>query len=260
MRLLLRWLAYLLLFAAPGAHANNAETGVVLLHGKWDKPPTHVSFLARQLESAGFLVAMPTMPWSDLRQYDAGYPAALAEIEAAAASLRQKGAKRVVVAGQSFGANAALAYAASGRKVDGVAALSPGHTPERGNFKKALEPSVAKARSMIESGQPDEKAWFEDRNQGKSRNMRTSAAIYLSYFDPEGIGNMQKTASDIPQGVPVFMAVGTADNLAGVAEASLFDRAPKNALSKYVAVPADHLGLVQVIDGPLIQWLQQIAR
>lgn len=251
----------LLMLVAPGvARAAETETGVVLLHGKWDKPPTHVLFLARQLEGAGFRVSTPTMPWSDLRQYDAGYPAALAEIEAAAGSLRQQGAKRIVVAGQSFGANAALAYAASGRKVDGIAVFSPGHTPERGSFRKALESSVAKARSMFEQGQGKDQSFFEDRNQGQSRTVRTAAEIYLSYFDPDGIGNMQKTAASIPETVPIFMAVGTADSMTGSAEESIFNRAPKNEHSQYVSIAADHLGLVKVIDGQFISWLRLISR
>lgn len=260
MNYIVRLLALLVVSISGGALANDAETGVVLLHGKWDKPPTHVLFLARQLEGAGFRVSTPTMPWSDARQYDAGYPAALAEIEAAANALRQQGVKRIVVAGQSFGANAALAYAASGRKVDGIAAFSPGHTPERGNFRKALEPSVAKARTMLEQGQGNEKSSFEDRNQGQSRTIRATAEIYLSYFDPEGIGNMQKTAKSVPENVPIFMAVGTSDSMTGTAEESIFNRAPKNGRSQYVSVASDHLGLVKVIDGQFIAWLRLISR
>lgn len=260
MKYMARLLAALVLAISGIAYAAEADTGVVLLHGKWDKPPTNVLFLARQLESAGFRVSTPTMPWSDVRQYDANYATALAEIEAAASSLRQQGAKRIVVAGQSFGANAALAYAASGRKVDGIATLSPGHTPERGNFRKALEPSVAKARSMIEQGQGKDSSLFEDRNQGQSRSIRTTAEIYLSYFDPDGIGNMQKTATLVPESVPVFMAVGTADSMAGTAEESIFRRAPRNERSQYASVASDHLGLVKVIDAQLIEWLKLIAR
>lgn len=260
MKHIVRLVATLALALSGAAYATEAETGVVLLHGKWDKPPTHVLFLARQLEGAGFRVSMPLMPWSDSRQYDAGYPAALAEIEAAANALRQQGAKRIVVAGQSFGGNAALAYAASGRSVDGIAAFSPGHTPERGNFRKALEPSVAKARSMVEQGQGQEKSSFEDRNQGQSRHIRTSAEIYLSYFDPDGIGNMQKTAARVPPGVPIFMAVGTADSMTGTAEESIFHRAPKNERSQYASVAADHLGLVKVIDAQFISWLRLVSR
>src|SRR6478735_10925930 len=119
-----RALLTLILLGSGTTYAAEGDLGIVLLHGKWDRPPTHVMLLARQLESAGYKVSTPVMPWSDARGYDASYPQALAEIEASAKSLRDKGAKRIVVAGQSFGANGALAYAASGKPVDAVVALS----------------------------------------------------------------------------------------------------------------------------------------
>jgi len=136
-RSLLRLFFTLLGLAAAASRA--AEASIL------GKAPTLVMPLAPQLESAGCKVATPAMPWSGLREYDAGYPQALAEIEAAAQSLREQRAKRIVVAGQSFGGNGALAYAASGRAVDAIVVLSPGHTPERGQFRKALERSVDKA-------------------------------------------------------------------------------------------------------------------
>lgn len=253
-------LATLSIFATSWTYAAEGDLGIVLLHGKWDRAPTNVLALSRQLEDAGYKVAAPLMPWSDTRGYDATYTQALEEIEAAAKSLRTKGATRIVIAGLSLGANGAIAYAASGRQVDGIAALSPGHTPERGNFRKALETSVAKARGMVESGNGADKAMFEDRNQGQSRTVRTSAQAYLSYFDPEGMGNMQMSASMIPSAVPVFMAVGTADSMAQVAEESIFKKAPLHEKSLYLNVPADHIGLVNVIKPELVSWLGSISR
>src|SRR4051794_27838088 len=97
-------LALFALCAAP-ASAADTEVGIVLLHGKWDREPTHVQDLARQLEAQGFRVATPTMPWSRDREYDVPYPQALDEISSAAQALRDKGAKHIVIGGQSMGAN-----------------------------------------------------------------------------------------------------------------------------------------------------------
>lgn len=246
----------LLHLAVGPAHAAEADTGIVLLHGKRDKPPTRVQPLARQLQGAGYRVATPDMPWSGLRDYDAAYPQALAQIEAAAQSLRDQGATRIVIVGQSFGGNGALAYAASGRAVDAIAVLSPGHTPERDAFRQAVAGSVDQARAMQSAGHGTDKAWFDDRNQGKARTVRTTADIYLSYFDPDGLGNMQLTAAKVPAGVPIFMAVGTADEMAGVAEASILRRAPPNDQSAYRSVTANHQGVVKVIGPELIAWLR----
>jgi len=93
------------LFLSPASAAEN-EVGIVLLHGKWDRPPSKVLDLARQLEAQGYQVLSPTMPWSGTREYDVPYSQAIVEIESAANSLRDKGAKHVVVGGLSFGANA----------------------------------------------------------------------------------------------------------------------------------------------------------
>jgi dienelactone hydrolase len=87
-------------FAAP------SEVGVVLMHGKWGSPQS-MSALARELESKGYLVSNAEMAWSGRRLYDVDYPTALKEIEQEVQQLRAKGAKRVVVAGQSMGSNAA---------------------------------------------------------------------------------------------------------------------------------------------------------
>jgi dienelactone hydrolase len=169
-RLIRSAFATLCIVATSWASAAQGDLGIVLLHGKWDRAPTNVLALSRQLEDAGYKVAAPLMPWSDARGYDATYTQALEEIEAAAKSLRSKGATKIVIAGLSFGANGAIAYAASGRQVDGIAALSPGHTPERGTFRKTLEPSVAKARGMVDSGRGTDKAWFDDLNQGQRKS------------------------------------------------------------------------------------------
>jgi len=248
-----------MLFGIAGiVQAADGDIGIVLMHGKWDRPPTSVLALARQLEGAGFRVATPTMPWAGPREYDVPYPQALDEIDAAVKSLRDKGARRIVVAGHSFGANAALAFAASGRKVDAIVALSPGHVPERGQFRAALAPSVAKARSMVESGAGKDKAWFEDRNQGQAKQVRASAEAYLSYFDPEGAGNMQKSAAAIASPTPLFMAVGSADTISAVAEESIFKRAPAHPKSVYTSLAADHNGLLGIVGPALVTWLRAL--
>src|SRR5688500_20047890 len=111
--------------------ANAAEFGVVLLHGKSGSPSRHIASLASALQGKGYLVSTPNMPWAGNRMYDATFEQAMAQIDREFDSLRQKGAKRLVVAGLSMGANAALGYGASREGLTGVIALAPGHAPER---------------------------------------------------------------------------------------------------------------------------------
>jgi esterase/lipase len=254
-----RAVALLLLVAVLAAHAAEKDLGIVLLHGKWDRPPTGVLGLSRQLQDAGYRVVTPTMPWSGLREYDVSYPQALAEIEAAADGLRKEGASHIIVAGLSLGANAALAYAASGRPVDGVVALSPAHNPEGYRFRSRVEPSVTKAREMVAQGRGSEKAWFDDINQGRSKTIRTSAEAYLSYFDPEGAGNMRRSARAIPVPVPIFIGVGTGDESASNVGEAIYRRAPAHEKSRYVSVAADHVGVASVIAPELVAWLRSLG-
>lgn len=257
-RSVLKGLGWLAALGPAWARAAPGEWGVVLLHGKWAKTPQQVAPLAAALQEAGHRVATPLMPWSDARAYDVDYPQALVEVEAAAAALQAQGARRLVVAGQSFGANAALAYAASGRPLAAVVALAPGHTPEREAFRQVVESGVARARALVEAGQGAEVSAFEDLNQGRRRSVRARAADYLSYFDPEGLANMQRTAARVPASVPVFMAVGTADPLAGVAESTLFRRLPAHPQHQYLSLPADHTGLLQQATPAVLEWLARL--
>jgi acetyl esterase/lipase len=259
MTLLKRLLAAWLFTAAALGHATERDIGIVLMHGKWDRPPTGAVFLARELEAEGFRVATPTMPWSFHREYDVDYPAALAEIDAAVQSLRAAGATRILVGGMSFGANAALAYAGSGRPVDGVIALAPGHTVDRRVMRSRLAESVAKARGLVDRGEGDDRAVFDDLNQQQPRQVRTTAKRYLSYFDPEGLASMPRSAAAIPVPVPMFMAVGTGDPLHSAGTGYLFDVAPRHEKSAWQVVDSDHNGTGKAALPALVAWIRSLG-
>lgn len=246
---------YLVLMPASAAEK---DVGIVLLHGKWDRPPSNVLGLSRELRAQGYEVVTPTMPWSATREYDVTYSQAIEEVEAAAKSLRDKGAKHVIVAGYSIGANVALAYASQGRPADAILLLSPGHTPYVGPMKTAAQSSVTKARDMVDSGAGNSRAAFADFNQGQSQQIRITAASYFSYFDPDGLANMPKTAAAIPTALPIFMAVGSADRMSAFAEQTIFAVAPPHAKSSFSILTADHMGLANVVGPSLIAWLRTL--
>lgn len=242
-----------------GSKAADTDVGIVLLHGKWDRPPTHILALARTLESSGFRVATPTMPWSLSRGYDADYPAALEEIDAAVKSLREQGAKHIVVGGQSFGANAVIAYAGSGREVDGIMAIGPGHTPDRSIFRKQVAGSVELAQKMIAEGKGAESATFDDLNQGKTRSFRMSAKTYLSYFDPAGLASMPKSAAAIRKPAPFLLIIGTQDPLFAAGEDYIFNKVPKHPNNQYVVVQSNHLNTPAVAVPEIVKWLKALG-
>ena len=119
---------------------------MLLLHGK-KYGNQSISHLAGKLESAGFLVEMPSStPWSPNRIYDRTYLETLKEMDAAVDKLKAAGATRVVVGGHSIGANVALGYAANRKGLAGLIVLGAGHFIS-GNFMgKKLGKHVARAK------------------------------------------------------------------------------------------------------------------
>jgi pimeloyl-ACP methyl ester carboxylesterase len=244
--------------AITRALAADERTAVVLLHGKQGRP-NDLYDIAGPLRSAGYAVAVPEMPWSQRREYDVPYPQALDEIAAAAQKLAQEGTTRLIVAGHSLGANGALAYAASGKPVAGVVALSPGHVPEVATFRGQVAPGVQKAREMIARGAGEEKATFPDNNQGRQRQVRTTAAAYLSYFDPEGMGSLARSTHSLPAGVPLFMSVGETERILAYARDTLFPSAPHNEKSVFLTVPGDHFGAPRAATPRLVEWVRSVT-
>ena len=242
----------LVLALSPDTKSAESDVGIVLMHGKWAGPPAlPIQTLAKTLRAKGFKVIVPVMPWGEKRMYDVDYPTALSEIESSVVVLRKKGAKRIIVAGHSFGANASIAYAASEREVDGVIAIAPGHAPDLQNFGA----SVAKARQMIANGKAEETASFDDKSQGRDRTISTTAKIYLSYFDPDGMGDMPKSAAAIPKPVPFLWVVGTHDRIYRYGEDYVFNKVPKHPRNTYLVVNADHRDTPEVAAAQIVEWI-----
>ena len=87
--------------AAPDADLHGL--GVVYLHGKASWPGALNGGILGALQDEGALVATPEMPWSFHRRYAATYDQAMAEIDAAIAELKAKGARRIVIVGHWLG-------------------------------------------------------------------------------------------------------------------------------------------------------------
>jgi pimeloyl-ACP methyl ester carboxylesterase len=254
-------LAWLVGFVAEAAAQGKslAGLGIVLLHGKGGQPGGNTASLAKALEAEGAIVITPRMAWAGSRgvpeKYDVTYEQALAPIGRAVDEAKAKGATRTVVGGQSLGANAAIAYAARhGTGLAGVIALAAGHTPERMK-KPDMVASVAYARQLVASGKGNATATFTDINQGQAFNVQAKAAAYLSFFDPSGPANIPRNAAAMPP-IPFLWVIGRSDPLAGAGRGYAFDRAPKNANSRYVEVGGGHFDTPTAAIGPVVTWLR----
>jgi hypothetical protein len=141
------------------------------------------------------------------------------------------------------------------RQADGIALLAPGHFPERGMGGRPLQASLEQARSMVASQRGEEAEIFNDSNQGKTRQLRMQAAVYLSFFDAEGLGAMTRNIRKLPHPLPVFLAIGTDDPFYRDSKA-MFDSAPAHPLSRYAVLNTDHFGMPAQVAAELIKWLE----
>lgn len=241
------------------ALAQPPEIGIVLLHGKQGSPERVIDALASALRAKGYAVSTPTMPWSRNRIYDATFDDALKEIDREVDLLREKGLKKVLVGGQSLGANVALGYAAARSSIDGIIALAPAHNPESSRFRDLAADDIRRAKEMVAADKLSEKAYFTDMNMGRSFPVKVAPQVYLSWFDPDGPAVMPKSVAAIKQPLPMLFVVGSRDRFAQAKE-YVFDRAPAHPKSKYIAVAADHLGVPTASVPEVISWIESLGK
>ncbi|MDB5801385.1 MAG: hypothetical protein JWL63_2324 [Rhodocyclales bacterium] len=237
------------------AQAAAADTGIVFLHGKEATPRAKIyTSLLEQLQRAGFRVKTPATAWSRDRIYDADVDTSMVEIEREVTTLRNEGALRVVLVGHSMGVNAAIRYAAT-RPIDAVVALAPGHSPEF--LARQLSGDVARARQMIEAGKGGEKSSFRDINVGHDFTVTTSAAIYLSWLDPEGAAVMPRNAALLKTAVPVLMVVGSKDPVTR-SQDYIFGKLPPHPRSRFVTLDVDHKEVPDAAAGLVVEWINTL--
>ena len=249
---------FVLLLTTGLLHA--AEIGVVFLHAKGAAPDARpTAGLISAMRAEGMEVVVPELPWSRSRRYDASYQDALKEVHQAVQALRTKGAKTVVVAGHSLGANGAIGYAANYQDANGVVAIAPGHSPELTGFQKRLGDSVTRARAMVDAGDGSKPAEFKDVNQDSTSTIKTSPAVYLSYFDPEGPAVMPNNAMDLKEGTALLWIVGEDDRMAKLGQDYAFNLASANPLNTYVVVGGGHKDTPSVGEKEVIAWIKRVA-
>jgi dienelactone hydrolase len=232
-----------------------SDCGVVLMHGKGGIGGSkYLSGVASAMRAAGAVVVMPDMPWSRSRMYDATYEQAMAQIDMLVKKLRSSGKKKIIVGGQSFGANAAIGYAVRHDDIAGVLALAPGHVPESTYFVNATWLSVDKAKKMIAEGKSHQRAQFEDLSQGRRFQVTATPEVYLSYFDPKGPASMTGNAEAMKP-VPIFLAVGKRDPILWQAHDGIFKPAAKNSKSKYLEIDAGHLDTPAKVTKQTVSWI-----
>jgi pimeloyl-ACP methyl ester carboxylesterase len=243
--------------SGPARSADLHGLGVVYLHGKGGWAGALDGGILSALADEGAVVATPEMPWSFHRIYAATYDQAMAEIDAAVAGLKAKGARRIVVMGHSLGANGAIGYAARHPDLAGVVALAPGHLPEAEGLRSHTESAIAEAKELIAAGQGDVPRRFPDMAQGIPLSATATPNVYLSMFDPDGPAVIPKnTAAMAP--IPFLWVVGTLDPIDRRGPEYAFAAGAKNPKSKYVEVFAGHLTTPLVARKQVVEWINSL--
>jgi dienelactone hydrolase len=243
--------------AAPAFAQALSGVGIVLMHGKTGMPSGPIEGLAATLRKQGAVVLTPEMPWSRKRIYDASYEQAMGDIGRAVTDLRKRGLTRIVIAGQSIGANAAIGYGVRHDDIAGIIAIAPGHNPGSANFLKHTEASVEKARKQVAAGRGGPAGAFVDFNQGRVFDVRASARVYLSYLDPNGPANMGQNAKAM-KAVPFLLAIGRQDQLYPRARSFIFEPAAKSPKSKFVEVGGGHMDTMRIAADEIVNWLKSL--
>lgn len=228
--------------------------GIVLAHGKWDKPPFAIAGLAAALRGAGHAVATPELPWSLARLYDAAFDHALDTLRQTAADLRQRGCRRVLLGGHSLGANAALACAGRHGGADGLLVLAPGHLPERLHAAGLTSASLAQAEAAVSAGQ-DGRIALVDVFQGEPRRLRIAPAHYLSHFAADGAAVLPDNCRRLGAALPLLWVVGRSDPHFALGSTYAYALAPAHPASRYVEIDADHVGTPAAAAHVVLDWL-----
>jgi pimeloyl-ACP methyl ester carboxylesterase len=242
--------------ASPLAAASLRGMGVVFLHGKGVWPGAFDGGIPSALEAEGAKVVSPEMPWSLRRMYGATFDQAMAEIDAAVATLRARGATRIVIIGHSLGANAAIGYAAQRHSVVAVVAIAPGHLPETAEMRSRTQSAIAEARQLAAAGHQEKRSW-PDMVQGVPTFATATPAVYLSMFDPNGPAVIPKNVAAL-NGIPLLWIVGNFDPIHSRGPQYAFSRAAKNPANRYIEVLATHLTTSLMARGQVVDWLKAL--
>ena len=242
------------------AETSPIKIGVVLMHGKGGSPSKHVSDLASSLEGQGFLVANLEMPWSGRRSYDVDVRTAEEEIESALKTLRDKGAKKVFVAGHSQGGLFAL-YFGSKHAVDGIIAIAPGGNVDSQVFSENLGESVGLARKLIAEGKAEETTRLADYVGSKGvYPITTTPAAYLTWFDPNGAMNETTAVQSMNPAIPVLF-IAPKDDYPGLLKIKqqMFGALPKNPQTRLYEPPSGHKNAPSASVKEIVEWTTSLA-
>lgn len=247
--------------AAPlSALAQGEPIGIIVMHGKGGSPNRYVSDLARSLEGKGYLVANLEMPWSGRLHFSLPVSRAEADVDAAVADLRGKGAKKVFIAGHSLGGAFTL-HLAGKLPADGFIAIAPGGDVANPGYRKNIAGSIARAEQLAAEGKGNEPARLEDYEFSRGTYMiETVPAAYLTWYDLNGAINMGRAAKAANPRLPILFIIPKRD-YPGLLKSSpsVFRMLPANPLTRLYEPESDHLNAPGASADEIARWTKEVA-
>ena len=236
-----------------------ATTTLIFMHGKTGSP--YASFLQSfytDMAAQGYDVIAPYMPWSG-NTWDGTVCEAMAYIDQLAGEQSALG-KDVVVVGHSMGGVHALIYGATEPPagVKAIVPIAPGHMPQlSAGFQTTVAADVARAESLVASGQGDTYHTFITPNGGVTETITTTPEIYLSYHAVDRFPDMRAVLPEIE--LPVLWFAGDADNITTVYNMAGLAADITSPNSEYQLLSGTHLGVVANTPAPLGTWLSGLG-
>jgi pimeloyl-ACP methyl ester carboxylesterase len=233
------------------------NTTVIALHGKSGSPlAAHMTALAADLNSQGYNVVMPYMPWSGLN-WNGTLCESISYINSLIVAENNAG-NSVILLGHSLAGPIVLSYAAlkDTTKPNAVAVLAPGHFVGNSSVLAGLHASsIQTAKNMVAAGQGDVIATFQTGNGGVPIDISTTPNIYLSYHDTGQFPNIKATIPLVSE--PTLWLAGSSDSLTDVAKRlGIIDTIPTNSNYDYREIQGDHISMVGNAPDELVPWYQ----
>ncbi len=253
-------LAVFAVIAPLAAMAQSEPVGIVIMHGKGGSPAMFVSDLASALEGKGYLVANLEMPWSGRLMFSLPVSKAEADVDAAVAGLRAKGAKKIFIAGHSLGGVFTI-HLAGKLAVDGVIAIAPGGDSANPVYRGYIAASISRAQQLVAEGKGNEPVQLDDYEGGKGTyQINTVPAAFVTWYEMEGAMNLNRAARALNPKTPVLWLAPTRDYPGLLKSGSAyFSQLPSNTSTRLYRPDSDHLRAPAASVDEIIRWTKEVA-
>jgi pimeloyl-ACP methyl ester carboxylesterase len=119
-----------------------------------------------------------------------------------------------------------------------------------------IQAAVARARDLVSKGQGGVRDNWPDLNVGQSFQVVGTAEAYLSFFDPNGLAVMPRTAARLSS--PLLLVVGRSDPLYRLGRGYIFDHVKPSAKSRYLEIDAGHFDTPSKAKDDIVAWLKSL--